>query len=190
MTVKALFLDRDGVINIDRHYIYKIEDFCFMDGIVDTLKYFQDRGYLLIIITNQSGIARGYYTEEDFEVLTEWMKKRFEEKGVYLTKVYYSPYHLEHGLGKYKKDSFCRKPNPGMIIAAQKEFDIDIEKSILIGDRESDIEAGLNAGIKINILLRANPSSLEKTKATVVINRIKELIPLFIDHDNFLEAVD
>ena len=140
MSNKALFLDRDGVINVDRGYVFKIEDFCFTDGIIETLAYFQDKNYLLMIITNQSGIARGYYTEEDFQDLTEWMQRWFAENGVQITKVYFSPYHLEHGLGKYKKDSFCRKPNPGMILTAQEEFDLDLGQSILVGDKETDIE--------------------------------------------------
>jgi D-glycero-D-manno-heptose 1,7-bisphosphate phosphatase len=176
VTVKALFLDRDGVINLDNSYVCTPEDFCFMDGIIETLMYFQDKGYLLIIITNQSGIGRGYYTEARFHTLTEWMLRQFAEAGVHITKVYFSPYHPEHGLGKYKRDSFCRKPNPGMIVVAQKEFGIDLGKSLLVGDRESDIEAGINAGVKTNVLLSCDSGTLKKTKATVVIADIKELI--------------
>ena len=177
MTVKSLFLDRDGVINLDNSYVCTQEDFCFIDGIIETLMYFQGKGYLLIIITNQSGIGRGYYTETEFNELTEWMIQQFADFGVHITKVYFSPYHPKHGLGKYKKDSLCRKPNPGMILAAQQEFDIDLEQSMLIGDRESDIEAGINAGIKTNILLRSGCNGdVKKTKATVVITDIKELI--------------
>lgn len=176
MTAKALFLDRDGVININNSYVYKQEDFCFINGIIETLRYFQDKGYLLIIITNQSGIGRGYYTEAEFNKLTEWMIEQFADRGVYITKIYFSPYHLEHGIGKYKKDGFCRKPNPGMILTAQEEFDIDLDQSMLVGDSESDIEAGINAGVKTNILLSCCNDDLQKTKATVVVADIKELI--------------
>lgn len=151
---KALFLDRDGVINVEKNYVYKIEDFEFVEGIFEVLKYFQDKGYLLIVITNQAGIGRGYYTEEDFHVLNNWMLEEFKKKEIHITKVYYCPYHPEHGIGEYKRDSLDRKPNSGMILQAQKEFNIDLSASILVGDKESDVEAGLRAGIVSNILIR------------------------------------
>lgn len=176
---KALFLDRDGIINVEKNYVYKIEEFKFIDGVFDTLKFFQDRGYLLIIITNQSGIGRGYYTEEDFHVLNDWMIQEFEKRGVNITKVYYSPFHSEYGIEKYKRDSFCRKPNPGMILQAKEEFDIDLTESILIGDKETDIEAGINAGLKINILVGKSHKYNEiDIKADYIINNIKDIIRL------------
>ena len=144
---KAVFLDRDGIINVDKGYVYKIEDFHFMDGIFDRLKDYQKQGYLLIIITNQAGIGRGYYTEEDFHILNEWMLNEFEIRGIHITKVYYCPYHPIHGVGTYKIDSYDRKPNPGMILKAEKEFNIDLSESILIGDKETDLEAGRRAGV-------------------------------------------
>lgn len=155
MKNKAVFLDRDGVINVEKNYVHKIEDFEFMDGIFDLLRYFQEKGYLLIIITNQAGIGRGYYTEEQFHILNTWMLKKFEEENIHITKVYYCPHHPKYGIGDYKKDSFDRKPNPGMILRAKSEFNIDLENCILIGDKESDIQAGLNAGIKMNILINS-----------------------------------
>lgn len=181
MKAKALLLDRDGVINIEKHYLYKIEDFCFIEGVVEVLKLFQNQGYVLIIITNQSGIARGYYAEEDFHRLTEWMLQQLLDMGVQINKVYYSPYHSEHGLGTYKRDSFCRKPNPGMILRAQEEFNIDLERSILIGDRESDIEAGIQAGVGSTILLSSSAVDLKRTKAHFVIPDIKELARFSVD---------
>lgn len=176
MITKALFLDRDGVINFDNCYVSKQEDFCFIDGIFETLIYFQNEGYLLIIITNQSGIGRGYYTEAEYHTLTEWMIQQLADREVYITKVYFSPYHSEYGLGKYRKDSFCRKPSPGMILSAQIEFNIDLEHSMLVGDKESDIEAGMNAGIITNVLLSGRDGYTKETKATFVITDIKELI--------------
>jgi D-glycero-D-manno-heptose 1,7-bisphosphate phosphatase len=179
---KALFLDRDGVINKEKDYLYKVEDFEFIDGVFEALQYFQARDYLLIIATNQSGIARGFYTEEDFLALNQWMLQQFTRNEIHITKVYYSPFHPEHGFGKYKKEAFCRKPNPGMILQAKEEFDIDLEKSFLIGDKESDIEAGINAGIKMNILVksghRIDPA---KTKASLIIDRIIDMIQVFGD---------
>jgi D-glycero-D-manno-heptose 1,7-bisphosphate phosphatase len=176
---KALFLDRDGVINKEKDYLYKIKDFEFIDGVFETLLYFQAKGYLLIIITNQSGIARGYYQESDFLALNEWMLSQFAARGIRITKVYYSPYHPDQGIEKYKKDTFCRKPNPGMILQAKKEFDIDLAESILVGDKESDIEAGLKAGIKMNILVKSGYIIDEhNTKAGLVVDRIKDILNL------------
>ena len=143
---KAVFLDRDGVVNVEKNYVYKIEDFEFMPGIFDVCKKYQQEGYLLFIITNQAGIARGYYTEEQFRILTDFMIKQFEKQGILIKKVYFCPHHPD-----FTGECECRKPNPGMILQAAKEFDIDLSESILIGDKESDIEAGERAGIKMNI---------------------------------------
>lgn len=145
---KALFLDRDGVINKEKNYLYKIEDFEFIDGVFETCKYFQDNGYLIIVITNQAGIARGKYTEDDYQTLTNWMIKEFEKNNIKISKVYYCPHHPD-----FSGDCECRKPNPGMILQAKKDFDIDLSQSILVGDKNSDIEAGINAGIKMNYLV-------------------------------------
>lgn len=144
---KALFLDRDGVINVEKNYVYKIEDFEFIDGIFELVRSYQEQGYLIFVITNQAGIGRGYYTEDDFLNLTDWMLERFEEQGIKITEVYYCPYHPTHGIGEYLKDSIDRKPNPGMILKAKEKYDIDLGNSVLIGDKESDIEAGKAAGI-------------------------------------------
>jgi D-glycero-D-manno-heptose 1,7-bisphosphate phosphatase len=174
---KALFLDRDGVINKEKDYLYKIEDFEFIDGVFEALAYFQDQGYLLIIVTNQAGIARGYYKEADFLVLNEWMLQQFILQRIQITKVYYSPYHPVYGIGEYKKEAFCRKPNPGMILQAAAEFDINLAESILIGDKESDIAAGINAGITMNILVRSGHKIDEQnTKASLVLESIKDII--------------
>lgn len=148
---KALFLDRDGVINIEKNYVYKIEDFDFIDGIFELVKSFQDKGYLIIVITNQAGIGRGYYTEVDFHKLNSWMIDQFKQKGIIITDVYYCPYHPTHGIGEYLMDSLDRKPNPGMILKAKEKYDINLTESILIGDKDSDIQAGEKAGVGRNI---------------------------------------
>jgi D-glycero-D-manno-heptose 1,7-bisphosphate phosphatase len=149
--IKALFLDRDGVINIDKHYVYKITDFEFIEGIFELCKNYQANGYLIIIITNQAGIARGFYNHKDFAKLTLWMTERFTTNGVAITKVYYCPHHPEFGAA-----CNCRKPNPGMILKAQHEFNINLSESVLIGDKESDLAAGRNAGINKLILMEPN----------------------------------
>lgn len=153
---KALFLDRDGVINVEKNYVHKIEDFEFIDGIFELTKSFQKMGYLIIVITNQAGIGRGYYSEKDFHILNDWMIEQFEKKGIRITEVYYCPFHPTHGIGKYKKDSFDRKPNPGMILKARDMYNINLCESFLIGDKESDIQAGKNAGIENTVLFTEN----------------------------------
>lgn len=180
MKKKAMFLDRDGVINVEKNYVHKIEDFEFIDGVFESLGYFQQQGYLLIIITNQAGIGRGYYSEKDFYILNNWMLKQFELQGIKISKVYFSPYHPTHGIGVYKKDSFCRKPNPGLILQAQRDFQLDLSKSILVGDKETDIEAGINARVKMNILVKTgHKTDVIDTKANLVIDNLKELVRLF-----------
>jgi D-glycero-D-manno-heptose 1,7-bisphosphate phosphatase len=152
MTIKALFLDRDGVININYGYVHKKEDFHFIDGIFNLAKTAIDKGYLIFIITNQSGIGRGYYTEDDFWNLSEWMVNQFLDRAIPITKIYFCPYHPTEALSEYRLDSFDRKPNPGMILKAAREFSINLSKSLLIGDSLSDINAGISAGIGLNLL--------------------------------------
>ncbi len=146
---RALFLDRDGTINIEKNYVYKIEDFEFIDGILDLILNYYKQEFLIIIITNQAGIARGFYSENDFKNLTNWMLEQFNKKGIKITKVYHCPHHPE-----ITGECNCRKPNPGMILQAIQEFNIDPVNSVLIGDKKSDILAGKNAGIKKNFYIQ------------------------------------
>ena len=149
MKRKALFLDRDGTINIERNYVYKIEDFEFIEGVFELIKSYQCRGFLVFVITNQAGIARGFYTEDDYSILTKWMLKQFELKGIQIAKVYHCPHHPE-----ITGECSFRKPNPGMILQAIDEFNIDPANSVLIGDKKSDILAGENAGIGENLYIQ------------------------------------
>jgi D-glycero-D-manno-heptose 1,7-bisphosphate phosphatase len=146
---RALFLDRDGVINHDAGYTSHPEDFKFIDGIFDLCRTAKKMGYLLIVVTNQAGIGRGYYSEHDFLELTEWMCEQFEAQGVSITEVFFCPDHPEHGLGHYKNDSFDRKPNPGMVLRAAEKYQISLQGSIMIGDKESDMMAAKRAGIGV-----------------------------------------
>jgi len=170
MNRPALFLDRDGVINIDYAYVHKKEDFMFIDGIFDLCRKAQQSGYLIIIITNQAGIGRGYYSEEDFHTLNNWMINEFANSNVTINATYFCPYHPEKGIGQYKQESACRKPNPGMILKATDEFDIDLRRSVLIGDKDSDIQAGLNAGIGKNFLF--NPKQGKIYASNVIPTKI------------------
>jgi len=136
--VKAVFLDRDGTINVEKHYLHKIEDFEFLHGAVEGLKLLQNAEYKLIIITNQSGIGRGYYTENDFNNLNVWMLDELKKQGVVIDAVYYCP-HLPHAkIEKYKVICDCRKPAIGLYERAIKEFDIEIDHSWAIGDKIRD----------------------------------------------------
>lgn len=166
---KALFLDRDGVINVEKDYLYKIEDFEFIDGIFDLCKYYRDKGYLIVIVTNQSGIARDYYTEKDFSILTTWMLNKFSSNGIDIQKVYYCPHHPS-----ISGECTCRKPNPGMLLEAKNEFNINMSLSIIIGDKERDIEAGLNAGLDESYLFDV-AQGVTYSKATKIVNRLDQI---------------
>jgi D-glycero-D-manno-heptose 1,7-bisphosphate phosphatase len=135
---KALFLDRDGIVNEDTKYLHKAEDVVFIDGIFELCRIAQQKGYILIVVTNQAGIARGYFTEEDVLTLHEWMKKQFAEKGIHISDFYYSPYHPSGVIEQYKKDSNCRKPKPGLFIQAINDHNIDLNQSLMVGDKQSD----------------------------------------------------
>jgi len=150
----AVFLDRDGVINKDNGYVSQIDDFEFIEGVIDACLALKEKGYLLVVITNQSGIARGYFSEEQFHTLTEWMDWSMADRGVDLDGIYYCPHHKDEGVGEFKIDCECRKPKPGMLLNALDDLNIDVETSILVGDKVSDLQAGISAGIKNNYLVR------------------------------------
>ncbi len=152
---RAIFLDRDGVINEDGGYVYKIDDFVFKSEIFNVLKKLQELGYILIIVTNQSGIGRGYYTKEDFLKLTSFMVEEFKTRGINIAKVYYCPH-------KPEDNCECRKPKNGMLEEAINEFNIDPKSSWMIGDKLSDIEAANRSGIENTILISEDKS--QKTK--------------------------
>jgi D-glycero-D-manno-heptose 1,7-bisphosphate phosphatase len=159
---KFIFLDRDGVINEDNGYVYLPKDFQFKKGVIQFLIHAKKLGFELIIITNQSGIGRGLYSEEDFNILTEWMYKKLIQKGVSILDTYYCPYHPDFGLGSYKIKSYDRKPSPGMILKAANKYDINLKESFLIGDRSSDIEAGMAADVGKIFFLNSKKYNLEK----------------------------
>jgi D-glycero-D-manno-heptose 1,7-bisphosphate phosphatase len=161
---KALFLDRDGVINLDHAYVCSPEMFHFQEGIFELCRDAQKLEYLLLVVTNQSGIARGYYSESQFLALTEWMVKKFDEEQIRIDHVYYAPYHPTDGIGRYRTDSEDRKPKPGMFQRARSDFNLDMTSSVIIGDQLSDIRAADAAGVGTKILLRqgaAEPQTQE-----------------------------
>lgn len=161
---KAVFLDRDGVINIDHGYLYQPELFDFIDGVFDACRHFQNLGYTLVVVTNQSGIARGYYNEEQFAVLTSWMRQQFALEGIKITGVYYCPHHVEKGQPPYNIDCDCRKPKPGMLNQAIRDYNLDPAQSIMLGDKKSDMQAAAAAGIKRKVLVLSGQELSEEDK--------------------------
>ena len=155
----ALFLDRDGVINEEIGYLHRPEDCRLIDGIIPLLLTANQLGYFSCVVTNQAGIARGLYTEEDFDHLMTHMKSELLRGGARLDAVYFSPYHPVQGIGKYKRESDCRKPGPGMLLRAAAEHGLNLARSVLVGDRCSDLMAGNAAGIPDLFLFgRTEPS--------------------------------
>lgn len=154
---RALFLDKDGVINVDHGYVCTPERTDFIGGIFELCRAATKHGYLNVVVTNQAGIARGYYTESDFKAYMDWMREEFRRHDAQIDTVYYCPHHPVHGIGEYLRDCDCRKPRPGMLLAAARDLDIDLGSSILVGDKASDIEAGEAAGVAICIETRIVP---------------------------------
>lgn len=172
----ALFLDRDGVINKDFGYVHKIEDIEFIDSIFELVSYAKANSYLVIIITNQAGIARGMFTEEDFEILNSWICKQFVNNNGKIDKTYYCPYHTDGIVKKYKKNSYDRKPLPGMLEKACLDLNIDKTNSIFVGDKESDIMAGISANIAKSIFYGKSKSKIAYRSVSNLLEIKKEFV--------------
>lgn len=157
----AIFLDRDGTINIDHGYVSKVDDFEFYPEVIETLAKLKAKGYLLVLVTNQSGIARGYFTENEFLQLTEWMDWSLADRGVDLDGIFYCPHHPSGKVKEFACECECRKPKAGMFIEAQKSLNIDMDKSVMIGDKWSDIQAASLAGVKKCYLINASKDELD-----------------------------
>ena len=169
MAIKTIFLDRDGVINKEINYLHKIDEFEFIDGIFDACLYFQSLSYKIIIITNQSGISRGYYTENDYQKVTQWMLAQFEKNNIDILDIFYCP----HGPNS---TCDCRKPNPGMFIEAKAKHNTDMTKSWMIGDKEVDVIAANSAGIDNTILVRSSHKIDESNSdAKIILDSIQQV---------------
>ena len=145
---KVIFLDRDGTLNVEVNYLHRKEDLVLLPGVPEALKAFKDQGYKLVVITNQAGVARGYYTEEDVKELHRYMNELLAGQGAGIDAFYYCPHHPEHGIGKYKIPCHCRKPETGMFEMAEQDVEVDKASSWMIGDKLIDIEAGRNYGVR------------------------------------------
>ena len=170
--MKVIFLDRDGVINQEVGYLHKSKNFKFIDGIFEACKYFQSLGFKVIVVTNQSGIARGYYQETDFHILTKWMLVQFYNQDIDILDVFFCP----HGPNS---TCTCRKPKPGMFIEARDKYGINMAESWIIGDKETDIDAANAAGVNNTILVRSGHIVDEvNTKAKFILDSIKDSIQI------------
>ena len=173
MPVKTVFLDRDGVINKEVGYLHKIQDFEFINGVFEACLYFQSLNYQIIVVTNQSGIGRGYYDEDDFHIINNWMLEQFKNKRIEILDVFFCPHTPESNCD-------CRKPKPGMFNQANEKHDIDMEKSWMIGDKEADVAAANSAGIKNTILVKSGHTiDEENSNARFIlgsIDKAKEII--------------
>lgn len=147
-TRKAAFLDRDGVINIDHGYVYRWDDFEFVPGAIAAMRRLQQAGYALVVVTNQSGIARGMYGEADLQALNQRMLQHLLEHDVQVTGIEYCPHLPEAQVAAYRQPCDCRKPAPGMLLRATAELSLDLRRSIMVGDRPSDVAAGRAAGCR------------------------------------------
>lgn len=175
--IKAIFIDRDGTINVDKGYVYKPEDFELIPGVIEALKKLTDRGILIYIVTNQSGIARGYYTEKQFDILTEHMLSVFERESIKIEKVLYCPHHVNGKIPKYTKSCLCRKPGTKLIEDVMAENKFNIDEVVLIGDKNSDIEAGGRLNMKTYLVKTGYGKDEEaSTKANFVTENLKSAV--------------
>lgn len=156
MPRKALFMDRDGVINVNHGYVHTAEQTDWVPGIFELCATARDAGYALIVVTNQAGIARGYYSEADFLDYTRWMHGEFAERGLEILATLYCPHHPDAGLGALRTECNCRKPAPGLFLAAIERFDLSPDDSVMIGDKESDLIAASRAGVSKAFLVESN----------------------------------
>ncbi len=156
---RALFLDRDGVINEEVGYLHRAEDVRWVEGIVPLCRTAQELGYKLVVVTNQAGIGRGLYTTAAFEELMVWMRAELEREGVRLDAVYHCPYHPEHGMGEFRREHGDRKPGPGMLLRAARELGVELAESVMVGDRCSDVGAANAAGLRQGFLLRGTEAA-------------------------------
>ncbi|HIF9279056.1 TPA: D-glycero-beta-D-manno-heptose 1,7-bisphosphate 7-phosphatase [Photobacterium damselae] len=176
MAKPAVFIDRDGVINVDHGYVHTTDDFEYVEGVFAACKKLKEMGYLLVLVTNQSGIARGMFTEDEFLSLTEWMDWNFVDNGVEFDGIYYCPHHPE-GEGDYRQECDCRKPKPGMLISARDYLKIDMAQSVMIGDKADDMTAAKAAEVGTKILVRTGKPVTEvgEQLADVVLDSVADV---------------
>ncbi|MEI8356685.1 MAG: D-glycero-beta-D-manno-heptose 1,7-bisphosphate 7-phosphatase [Deltaproteobacteria bacterium] len=172
---RAVFLDRDGTINVEKGYLHRIEDFHFIPGAAQAIKLLNDKGFLVIVVTNQSGIARGYYTAHDVSLLHRHVDVELARSGASVDAYYLCPHHPQGAIRKFAKDCKCRKPLPGMLLDAAEKLSIDLDRSYMIGDKAADLEAGLRAGCR-SLLVRTGYGSEEISMLPVGVASYADLL--------------
>lgn len=177
---KAIFLDRDGVINVDHGYVGQVEDFQFLPNVIESLAKLKSLGWCLVLITNQSGIARGFYSEQDFHNLTNFMQTELTKAHAQFDAVYFCPHHPEAAVPAYRQDCSCRKPKPGMILQAAQELKLDLANSIMIGDHASDLQAAASAGVPQLVLVG---SHVDKESAKIPEAAVFTSLADFVSHN-------
>lgn len=175
--VPAIFLDRDGTLNVDHGYVHEIDNFQFIEGVIEACQALKKMGFALVVVTNQSGIARGMFTEDQFMQLTEWMDWSLADRDVDLDGIYFCPHHPEGSVEAYRQNCECRKPQPGMLLAAQQELNIDMAASYMVGDKPEDMLAGLAARVGTKVLVRSGKPVTEagENSADWVLNSLADL---------------
>lgn len=175
--IPAIFLDRDGTMNVDKGYVHEIDNFEFIDGAIEAMHELKKMGYALVMVTNQSGIARGLFTEETFMQLTEWMDWSLADREIDLDGIYFCPHHPDAIVEEYRQQCDCRKPQPGMLLSAQQELNIDMAASYMVGDKIDDMLAGKAAGVGKKVLVRSGKPVTEEGEnaADWVINTLADL---------------
>ncbi|MBE0575126.1 MAG: D-glycero-beta-D-manno-heptose 1,7-bisphosphate 7-phosphatase [Desulfuromonadales bacterium] len=172
---RAIFLDRDGTINVEKDYLHKVEDFEFLPGTPQAIKRLKDGGFLVIVVSNQSGIGRGYFDEQAVETLHEHIQAELAAYGTSIDAFYFCPHHPEHGLDHYKVDCDCRKGAPGMLLQAAEDYNIDLPRSFMIGDKLADIEAGERAGCTPILVLTGYGKVAQRQQEFATVEKCRDL---------------
>lgn len=168
---QVLFLDRDGIINVDNHFVFRVEDVVFVEGIFQLCKYFRNRGFEIVVITNQSGVGRGIFSEQELKLVMAYILERFKAEGIEILDYFYCP-HIPTELCK------CRKPLPGLFTQAMGKFDVLPENCISIGDRGTDVLAAMGAGIQQNYLLLNNQFGESHVSGPILVNSLNEIVEI------------
>lgn len=178
---RAVFLDRDGTINVEKDYLYQIEEFEFIPGAPEAIRILNEAGFLVIVVTNQSGVGRGYYDMEAVHALHRFIDAELARCGASVDAWYVCPHHPENGIGEYRCDCYCRKPMPGMLIEAAERFDIDLPSSFMVGDKMADVETALKAGCR--------PIMVETGYGAEHGAKLPEGVPLCLDLSEAVERI-
>ncbi|UDG79529.1 D-glycero-beta-D-manno-heptose 1,7-bisphosphate 7-phosphatase [Candidatus Steffania adelgidicola] len=180
-SLSAIFLDRDGTINTNNGYLYKIENFHFIDGVIEALRELKKTGFALVLITNQSGLARGYFNHKQFIRLTQWMNWSLINHGINFDGIYFCPHHPHGIIEELRQTCNCRKPQPGLLLDAQRHLRIDMASSYMVGDTLNDMLAAKAAGVGTRVLVRTGKRvTLQASRAADWVINSLSILPVII----------